>query len=159
MYSPAAARQLLAYDRWSNQRMLDALAEVPDPGDDLLAIAAHIFAAIERWACRIEGAAPGSDLAWGPRSLEEITALARSAQAHLAAILEGLDETQLTATFESRGAGGHVFTQRIDEVLLHVALHGAEHRGQCWLLINQQGGPAAAPERAWYRFEQGEAQT
>jgi uncharacterized damage-inducible protein DinB len=159
MRSVAAARQLVAYDRWSNDRMLAALQQLEEPDDDLLAIAGHIFAAIERWACRIDGTMPESDLGWRPRSLEQIATLGANAQGHLAAILDSLDEAGLGNTFESPGADGRVFVQRIDDVLLHVALHGAEHRGQCWLLIRQQGGPTEAPDAAWYRFGQEEAQT
>lgn len=158
MHSLEAARQLLAYDRWSNERLLEALAQVREPSEELLAIAAHIFAAIERWACRIDGSTPPPDLGWGPLPVEAIRVRAAGAQDHLAAILEGLSEDGLHAPFESRNASGRVFEQRVDEVLLHVALHGAEHRGQCWLLIGQQGGPTNAPEEAWYRLGRGEGE-
>jgi uncharacterized damage-inducible protein DinB len=158
MHSPDAVGQLLAYDRWSNERMLEALSQVAAPDDELLAIAAHIFAAIERWACRIEGVPPQHDLDWGPRPLTAIRTLAADAQGHLAATVEGLSEDALHAPFESRNAAGQVFEQRVGEVLLHVALHGAEHRGQCWLLIGQQGGPTDAPEVAWYRLGRGEGE-
>lgn len=158
IYSLEAARQLLAYDRWSNERMLEALAQVAEPSDELLAIAGHVFAAIERWACRIDGAQAQHDLEWGPRPVEAIRTRAADAQDHLASIVEGLSEDALRAPFESRNAAGQVFEQRVDEVLLHVALHGAEHRGQCWLLIGQQGGPTNAPEEAWYRLGRGEGE-
>ena len=160
MYSLDAARQLFAFDRWSNDRMIVALNQVDEPSDELRAIAWHIFAAIENWSSRIDGSQPRVDLEWGPRSVEEITALSGSAHAHITDILDRINETALRARFESQNTEGKRFYQRVDEVLLHLALHGAEHRGQCWLLIGQQGGPADAPSEAWYRLgrqEEGEA--
>ena len=160
MYSLDAARQLFAFDRWSNDGMVLALNQVEAPSDELRAIAWHIFAAIENWSSRIDGSQPHADLEWGARSVEEITALSGSAQAHITDILDRINERALRARFESQNSEGRRFEQRVDEVLLYLALHGAEHRGQCWLLIGQQDGPTDAPSEAWYRLgrqEEGEA--
>ena len=152
MYSLDAARQLFAFDRWSNDRLVVALNQLDEPSEELRGIAWHIFAAIENWSSRIDGSDPRVDLDWGARSVEEITALSGSAHAHITDILDRINQTALRAKFESQNDAGKRFVQRVDEVLLHLALHGAEHRGQCWLLIRHEGGTTDAPETAWYRL-------
>ena len=123
MYSLDAARQLFAFDRWANERLVVALNQTDDPSEELRSIAWHLFAAIENWSSRIDGTRPAVDLEWEAHSLEEITAL-------------------------SDHVGG-----RTDEDQSGL-LDGAEHRGQCWLLMGEQDGPVRAPEPAWYRLGQ-----
>ncbi len=152
MHTLDAARQLFAFDRWANDQLVVALNQMDEPSEELRAIAWHLFAAIENWSSRIDGMTPTVDLEWDAHSVEEITALSGRAHAHITDILDRINQTALRAKFESKNDAGKRFVQRVDEVLLHLALHGAEHRGQCWLLIRHEGGTTDAPETAWYRL-------
>lgn len=153
MHTLDSARQLFAFDRWANEQLVVALNAMDEPSEELRRIAWHLFAAIENWSSRIDGSRPRVDLEWDDHSLEEITALAGSAHSHITDILDRINETALRARFDYRNSSGQPFEQRVDDVLQHLALHSAEHRGQCWLLIGHEGGPVFETEFAWYLRE------
>ena len=59
-------------------------------------------------------------------------------------LLDGLDEAALARNVHYTNSAGLEFDSTVGDILLHVALHGAYHRGQIALLV-RAGGSAPAP--------------
>lgn len=110
---------------------------------------AHVAAAEHVWLARLEGRSPAHPV-WPTLSLEEAGALAAESLAGLRAVAAGMaassgaDATAPMVTY--RNSAGQVFTDRVEDVLAHVALHGSHHRGQIAMLTRQGGATPAATD-------------
>jgi uncharacterized damage-inducible protein DinB len=143
--------RLFAHNAWADERALEAMrrAGSDDPRTArALSLLAHLVGAEEVWASRIEGR-DSRTAVWPTLGIEECEALARDVHAALRAIAERAD---LAAEIRYRTSAGAEFASRLDDILLHVALHGSYHRGQVALLLRDAGAePAPTDYIAWAR--------
>jgi uncharacterized damage-inducible protein DinB len=58
--------------------------------------------------------------------------------------LSSLNEHDIDRTVAYSNSAGQSFETAIEDILLHVALHGSHHRGQVNLLLRQSGSETAA---------------
>ena len=125
--------------RWADERTLAALrAAAPAPPADALALYAHILGAEHVWLTRLEGRLARVAV-WPEFSLDECEAVAKRNHAGFDTLLGGLDDEAVTRTINYTNSAGQSFDSRIDDILLHTALHGMYHRGQVALLLRRQG--------------------
>ena len=116
------------------------------------AIYSHLAAVEHTWLARLLGRAPAYAL-WPDLSLDAARALAEdSAQGFLSqiAVPGWLDES---ATYAN--SAGERFSNRVSDVLAHVALHGSYHRGQLALLARQGSSTPAITDYIAYLREKG----
>ena len=97
-----------------------------------LAIYAHLAATDQVWLGRIEGRPPAYP-AWPALSLEEAAALTREGVARLREHAAAPEE-EMQRVIVYRTSAGQEFRTPVGDILTHVALHGAYHRGQLALL-------------------------
>jgi uncharacterized damage-inducible protein DinB len=132
-------RKLISHLEWADSAALDALRKSPGSDATSLTIYAHVLGAEAVWLARIAGRT--SDVAvWPALTLDECATLAARNAAELHAIVASLTASELAREIDYRTSAGKAFRSTLEDILLHVALHGAYHRGQVALLIRGGDG-------------------
>jgi len=138
-------RKLFEHLKWADAAALEALRTAPGSDSRALTIYAHILGAEAVWLCRLSGR-PSDVPVWPVLSLEQAASLAARNAAELNAVVSSLDLAELDREIDYRTSDGRAFRSRVDDILLHVALHGSYHRGQVALLIRAGGGEPASTD-------------
>jgi uncharacterized damage-inducible protein DinB len=129
--------RLFAHLDWADRRALEMLRATPDA--DALRRLAHVLAAEEVWLARLEGRAPTQPV-WPALDLDACAALVDENRARWSAYLGALTAEALAGEVAYVNSAGQSFRSRLDDILLHVLLHGQYHRGQVALLVRAAGG-------------------
>jgi uncharacterized damage-inducible protein DinB/MOSC domain-containing protein YiiM len=133
-----ALRRLAAHLRWADQRVLAALRRTAAPPARARELYLHVLGAEEVWLARIEGRPPLAAV-WPELSLEDAGALAARTHDALDRLIAGLDAAGLAREVAYTNSAGQAFRTPVGEILLHVCLHGVNHRGQISQLLRQAG--------------------
>jgi uncharacterized damage-inducible protein DinB len=143
--------KLVEHLAWADESALSALRNAPGSESRGLTFYAHILGAEATWLARIAGRR--SDVAiWPTLSLDEAATLAARNAAELRALIAPLTADDLAAEVQYHNSAGKEFRSTLEDILLHVALHGAYHRGQVSLLIRDgRGEPIATDYIAFIR--------
>lgn len=132
-------RRLYAHMAWADERVLDGLGADAGSDGEALRYYAHVLGAEHVWLTRIEGRA--SEVAvWPALTLAECAELTRRNRDGFGAVIEALSDGDLGRPISYVNSAGASFVTPFDEILIHVALHGAFHRGQVSLLVRRGGG-------------------
>ena len=128
---------LLAHMAWADARVLESLRQpgVPKRAVDLYA---HVLGAEHVWLARLEGRS-ASLAVWPQLTVDECEAAAVRNRKEFRAYLDALAESDLRRSVHYRNSAGQEFDNAIEDVLLHVAMHGSYHRGQVALLARDAG--------------------
>jgi uncharacterized damage-inducible protein DinB len=127
--SVARHRRQFAYDRWANGEFSRALSAVASPPPRAVRWLAHVAAAEVLWLERLLGE-PRSMAVWpelDPAGVGEV--LARLAE-RWTGYLERLGEAELERVCSYVNSLGESWSNRVDDILTHVVVHSAYHRGQ-----------------------------
>lgn len=135
-------RKLVDHLEWADVAALDALCAASLSDRRALTLYAHIVAAEAVWLARLAGRA--ADVAvWPTLSLDEARALGIRNANELKRIVGSLTPDDAAREIDYRNSAGISFRSTIEDILLHVALHGAYHRGQVALLLRSDGAEPA----------------
>ena len=137
----ATLRRLFAWNGMANRDTATAVAAAGSP-DGALRTLAHIVGAEQLWLARLDGVA--APLAVWPalsaaQCAAEGDALARAWDRRLAAT----DERGLAARVCYVNTKGETWDNSVADVLWHVVLHSAYHRGQVASAVRAAGGTPA----------------
>jgi uncharacterized damage-inducible protein DinB len=139
----ASLRQLFEHLRWADERVQESLTEAVNPPSHTLDLFAHVVAAEHVWLSRMRGEKPEVAV-WPKLSLSQCLELGTRNADEFLALVESLDEIGLDSGVTYKNSAGLEFTSSFRDILLHVALHGAYHRGQIAAAI-RAGGDTPAP--------------
>ena len=121
-------RRQFAYDEWANREVLTAI-RTQAADEQALRYMAHILAAERLWLERLQHQ-PQSVAVWpqlDPAQCEaEATELGRLWREYLA----GPAVEDLSQTIPYKNSKGETWTSTILDILTHVVMHSAYHRGQ-----------------------------
>src|SRR5512144_1095279 len=120
--------KLIDHLEWADAKALAALRAATRPEAKAREIYAHILGSEHTWISRIEGRAPVVAI-WPTLTGEDIERVARENVAALRRILEGVTEVDLARVISYKTSAGHPYESTLEDILLHVALHGSYHRG------------------------------
>ncbi|HET8644824.1 MAG TPA: DinB family protein [Vicinamibacteria bacterium] len=132
-------RRLFRYDRWANA---EALAAAGDGVPRAARLVAHVLGAEWLWLSRLRGRPSPAAVwpEWGATACaEEMAALTGEWDGYL----DGLDEAGLKQPIAYVNSKGERWTNTVEDVLLHVLLHSAYHRGQAATEMRAGGGVPA----------------
>ena len=104
-----------------------------------LAIAAHGFTAERIWLMRLRDETTDGDSIWPELSARACESLAARNASALATYLDGLDAPDLTRNVRYRNSKGVVYATPAGDVLRHLLLHSAYHRGQAAAALREAG--------------------
>lgn len=122
-------RRLLAYDDWANREVCRVLNEAEPPPARSQKLLAHIIGAEELWLDRLLAEKKPVEV-WPALTSGQcearLTELARRWRSYLA----GMSAEKLTAPIAYVNSKGEPWKSPAEDVLLHVVMHSAYHRGQ-----------------------------
>jgi len=122
-------RRLFSYDAWANREVVNALCKLDAPPARSLRFLAHILSAERLWLERLRHETqthpvwPEFNLARCEPELEEIARLWKT-------YLGSIREQDLFRPLTYKNTKGENWTSEVQDILMHVILHSAYHRGQ-----------------------------
>lgn len=131
----ASIRQQINFEHWAEAESLAAIVAARLPVPEALAILAHTIAISNFWAARVEGTSERLDR-WpilSPSGLETRLSQVRDRWLELAT------SNTLNAEVCYQSSKGDICSNRFDEVLQEVFMHGAHHRGQIAMVLRLKG--------------------
>ena len=144
-------RKLVDHLVWADARVLEGLRTTAGSDPRAMELYAHVLGAEHVWLARIAGK-PASVAVWPMLTLDGCARLAAENTAALRRLLREETPEFLAREVTYTNSAGRTYDSRIDDILLHVALHGAYHRGQVALIVRMaEGIPAPTDYIAFVR--------
>jgi uncharacterized damage-inducible protein DinB len=134
-------RSLIDHMEWADARVLESLRQPGIPAR-ALQLYAHILGAEHVWLTRLEQRERALPV-WPSLTVEECETVARDNARGFRAYVDRLTSDDLQRIVHYRNSAGLEFDSGIEEILLHVAMHGSYHRGQVTLLVRDAGAKPA----------------
>ena len=136
---------------WADSRCLASLREARAPLPAAIAVYAHVLGAENAWLARIKGGTAPIPI-WPEMSLDECDAAGKAAAADFRAFVSDMTDGDRQKPMTYHNSAGDQFTTALEDILMHVALHGSYHRGQVAALLRTAGDtPAPTDYIAWVR--------
>lgn len=141
--------RMFAYDHWANRECLRALrgpgsttnnaTRIPSPSSTaIVRRLAHVLSAEKLWLERIRKEKQSMPV-WPSATIDECAALADQMAAAWRNYLTKLGPDELDEKVEYRNSKGEAWSSRVEDVLMHVLMHSAYHRGQIALEMRSAG--------------------
>ena len=122
-------RRQFAYDEWANREVLAAIRAAGLENDRSLQLMAHILAAEQVWLERLKQV-PQSVPVWPKPDLAQCEAQAAELGGQWLEFLDLITAGDVSQSISYKNTKGEAWTSTIVDVLTHVVLHSAYHRGQ-----------------------------
>ena len=145
-------RKLVDHLDWADGQVLSALTGARNAAPAAFRLYSHVLGAEHTWLARISGRDPGVAV-WPDLSLEECETLSRENAAELRRVVDAMTVDDRAKPIVYRNTAGKEFTTGLEDILLHVFLHGAYHRGQIAALVREGGDePNVTDYIQWVRL-------
>ena len=131
-------KKLFAHVFWADARVIDSFRALPNPDARAVEIFAHVLGAEHIWLSRLQEQ-PARVPVWPSLSVEECAALAHDNRRDYEQLIDSLGPDDLGREIAYTNSAGLGFRSKVEDILLHVALHGAYHRGQVALAVRGSG--------------------
>jgi uncharacterized damage-inducible protein DinB len=122
-------RRQFAYDEWANREVLAAIRATGSGNDRSLHLMSHILAAELLWLERLKQI-PQSIPVWPKPDLEQCEAQAAQLGGQWLEFLDLITAGDVSQSISYKNSKGEVWTSDIVDILTHVVMHSAYHRGQ-----------------------------
>jgi len=122
-------RRQFAYDAWANREVLAGLSASAHPATRPLQLLAHILSAERLWLERIRKQ-PQSQPVWPDVTFDQCEAQIAELARLWHEFLGQLPPAGLLDEVTYKNSKGEPWTSTVEDVLTHVLLHSAYHRGQ-----------------------------
>lgn len=133
--------RMLRYDRWANEETLRSLQQGTAPARSLRWLG-HIIGAEFLWLSRIEGKTAELPV-WPELTLEECEQrLAELSKRRLEQLADGAAGS-LGRAVSYTNSKGEAWSNTLEEILTHVVIHSAYHRGQIASDLRAEGAEPA----------------
>jgi len=148
--SPVPARpldldldRLFAYEFWANRETLQSLERARDSAPRrALEIMAHVAAASRLWFARLTREKIKVEV-WPKRTIAQIREDLDALEAMWSGWLGASPQPSLDESISYVNSKGEPWSSTPRDILTHLALHSAYHRGQIAMLLGQSGQGAA----------------
>lgn len=121
-------RKLYAYDYWANREVAHALAGGQAPGRSVR-LMAHVVGAEWVWRSRILAGSKNMAV-WPQLTPDEILRECEELKPAWEQYLRELTPDRLGESAAYTNSKGERFSSRLEDILMHVVMHSAYHRGQ-----------------------------
>lgn len=140
----ARHHRVFTYDAWANRETHRALAAAT-PSAVTLGRFAHVLAAQILWYGRIQGR-PAQVPVWPEWTVTECAERTEQLARLWPAYFDAVTEDELAREITYTNSLGKTFTNAVDDILTHVALHSAYHRGQVAAELRAAGAVPATTD-------------
>jgi uncharacterized damage-inducible protein DinB len=143
--------RMFDYDHWANRECLRALrspdaqshstpnnASLPALPAAAVKRIAHVLSAEKLWLQRLRRQ-PQSLPVWPTSTIDDCFALADEMSAAWRDYLTALAPDALDRSIDYRNSKGEPWSNRVEDILLHVIMHSAYHRGQIAMEMRAHG--------------------
>ncbi len=130
--------RLFAYDDWANREEVTRLRDLGAPAG-ALRLLDHIIGAQWLWIERLRNEKQKTAV-WPELTLDQAASELDKLREAWREILHHVDRT---ASIDYRNTKGEAWSSGVGDVLVHVVMHGAYHRGQIATLVRQGGNTPA----------------
>jgi uncharacterized damage-inducible protein DinB len=130
--------RMFAYDHWANRECLRAMRAGDAAASGAVKRIAHILSAEKLWLERIRRE-PQSMPVWPSSTIKDCEAMADEVAVAWRNYLDELSPAGLEEKVEYRNSKGEPWSSRVEDVLIHVLMHSAYHRGQIALEMRAAG--------------------
>jgi uncharacterized damage-inducible protein DinB len=131
-------RRQFAYDAWANREVLAGLRTGAPHAPRPLQLLAHILSAERLWLERIRKQ-PQSLPVWPELTLEQCAAQIDELALFWPERLDRLFPTGFTEQIAYKNSKGELWSNTVEDILTHVLLHSAYHRGQIASQVRASG--------------------
>jgi uncharacterized damage-inducible protein DinB len=122
-------RRQFAYDEWANREVLNAIGAAGAGNQRSVQLMAHILAAEQLWLDRLKQQ-PQSVPVWPEPDLAQCEAQAAKLGGQWLEFLDLMTAGDVSQSISYKNSKGEQWTSTIVDVLTHVVMHSAYHRGQ-----------------------------
>jgi uncharacterized damage-inducible protein DinB len=133
-------RRLLDYDDWANREALHSLE--PAPPARALKLMAHIVGAEWLWLARLHATAALMAV-WPEFSLAECVTHQQQLRPAWREYLDAQTVASLQNPVEYKNSKGERWANTVQDIVMHVVLHSAYHRGQIAAEVRAHGSTPA----------------
>jgi uncharacterized damage-inducible protein DinB len=136
-------QKLYKHLAWADARVLQSLRGAHAVLKKDLDLYSHILGSEHVWLSRIRGTT-AQVAVWPTLTLDEAERLSAENVAAFNKVISELTEEGREMPITYRNSAGELFTSTLEDILTHVCLHGAYHRGQIAASI-RAGGDVPSP--------------
>jgi uncharacterized damage-inducible protein DinB len=119
--------RLLAFDDWANREVLAGFRAAGAPPERARELMAHILSAERLWLQRLRQQ-PQTFPVWPQFTLEECETQAAEQAQLWKQYLDSSPDPAATITYKN--TLGETWSNQVEDILMHVVMHSAYHRGQ-----------------------------
>ncbi|MGB9072643.1 MAG: DinB family protein [Terriglobales bacterium] len=130
--------RMFAYDHWANRECVVAVNGAGSAPSNTIGRIAHILSAQKLWLERLRRETQTMPV-WPDSTLQECAELADEMAVLWRTYLAELSPAGFDEKIEYRNSKGEAWPGRVEDVLTHVLLHSAYHRGQVALEMRAAG--------------------
>jgi uncharacterized damage-inducible protein DinB len=121
--------RLFVYDDWANREVLAVLQKAETVPARSLKLVSHVLSAERLWLERLQQQKQTHPV-WPDFTLQECETEAADLPGLWKSYLDAAREAGLSRLVNYKNSKGEAWTNRKDDILLHVIMHSAYHRGQ-----------------------------
>ena len=136
-------QRLFQHANWADRRVLDVLRKQSPDNERARKLFCHVLAAERAWITRLGGQDSATIPIWPDLSFDDCASWLEQNAASYSQFLDDLTADGLDHVITYRNSKGAEFNTPVQEVLTHVALHGAGHRGQIAAALRDAGNEPA----------------
>jgi uncharacterized damage-inducible protein DinB len=142
--------KLFEYDYWADWGCLSSLDSAGSIPENALKIFGHLIGAQRVWFSRIERESLSAPEVWPSLNLEGCKAAVEELHNRWTTLLDKVSPGQLREDVSYRNSKGVEFKTPLEDVLQHVIMHSAYHRGQVAIGLREAGGKPAVTDYVVY---------
>ncbi len=120
-------RKMIEYNDWANRRVLKSFKDQAVADEFLLKLLSHILRSEQVWMLRMEGGEYLGINIWSVADVAESEALLESNEKAYKTLIH---KREVTETVSYKNTKGVEYSTSVNDILTHVSLHSAYHRGQ-----------------------------
>ena len=143
-------RKLFDYDYWANCETLASLRTLTSDLEKSKKALCHVIGGQRIWLSRFENPAPPSAQPWPDLTLDECSAAIEDLRKRWQELLDNLNPDKLAGDLAYLTLKGVEYKTPIQDVLMHLVLHSAYHRGQVAAAVRDAGGKPAPTDYVIY---------
>ena len=131
--------ELFRYDRWANERLLEAVKSNGLEDKRILELLIHVVSAQLIWLHRVEDLPTSPFPVWEIYKLGELKSMYNESNLRWNDLLKSRKINSLEEVIQYKNSKGREYESTLKEIITHLLNHGTHHRGQIMMLLRGNG--------------------